>query len=116
MREQKPVYDQRLLPVIYSSIGILRRLGNHLMSSVDRPRDEYLAFYFWCEESNISGHDQGVTRFIPGSRCLLPTPSSPLQSFDTSSGMPTRHVMYDEPGQSTTISLRRDYLIFRHHD
>jgi hypothetical protein len=59
MREQKPVYDQRLLPVLYSSIGILRRLGNHLMSSVDRPRDEYLAFYFWCKESNISGHDQG---------------------------------------------------------
>lgn len=35
MREQKPVYDERLLPVLYSSIGILRRLGNHLMSSVD---------------------------------------------------------------------------------
>lgn len=103
-----PIYDERLLPVLYSSIGIPRRLGksSHVLGGSTTRRISGVLFIFWCGESNISGHNQAVTYFVPGNRCLLPTPSSPLQSFETSSGMPVRHVSYDEPGQSTTISTK----------
>lgn len=68
----KPVYDERLLPVLYfPPIGILRRLGDLLCPRWIDPRDESLAFIFGVGEATI-GSLSGCYLF-PSEQPLLTT-------------------------------------------
>jgi cell wall integrity and stress response component len=83
-----PIYDERLLPVLYTSIGILRRLVNCLMSSVNPPRDEPSAFHVGARKATYLGPQTGRGVYLPGFRCRFLRRPLLRQSFGTSFGMP----------------------------
>jgi cell wall integrity and stress response component len=87
-RDDVPIYDERLLPVLYSSIGISRRLVNcsHVtgQSTTRRPR----AFHIGARKATHLGSRKGRGIYPPGIRCRFLRRPLLRQSFGTSFGMP----------------------------
>lgn len=83
-----PIYDERLLPVLYTSIGIFRRLVHCLMSPVNQPRDEPPAFHIGARKATYLGSRTGRGVYLPGIRCRFLRRPLLRQSFGTSFGMP----------------------------
>lgn len=83
-----PLYDERLLPVLYSSIGILRRLVNcSHVTGQSTTRRTSRRFILAQGKQHIWGHQQDVAH-IPGIRCRFLRRPFLRQSFGTSFGMP----------------------------
>lgn len=83
-----PIYDERLLPVLYSSIGIFRRLVNCSHVTGQSTTRRTFGVSYWHKESNILGSRTGRGTSLPGICCRFLRRPLLRQSFGTSFGMP----------------------------
>lgn len=111
-----PIYDERFLPVLYSSIGIFRRLVNCSHVTGQSYHATILRRFILAQgKQHIRGHEQDVAYISPKHPLPLPPPFPPSpifrHFFRYASG--TSHILSPRPETMTTLSR---LPLFRHFD
>lgn len=109
-----PIYDERLLPVLYSSIGIFRRLVNCSHVTGQSTTRRTFGVSYWRKECNIFGVTNRTWHTSPGQSLPLPTPSPPSPVFRHFFRYASSTSRILSPGPTTTIPSRLPF--FRHYD